>query len=127
MPQEVAFAIMVVFTGFTVVCALFYNRQIIAHIGLVGAYAVPFLLSNGSGRVEILFSYMAIINVGILVLSFKKYWKELYYVAFGFTWLIYGAWATDLYEVDEELGLALLFGTLFYIIFYSCSLTSPFF
>ena len=41
-----AFGLMVMFTIFTVAAAFFYSRQVIAHIGLVGAYAVPFLLSN---------------------------------------------------------------------------------
>ena len=43
-PQEVAFLLMLIFTIFTVLAALTYNMQVIAHIGLVGAYAVPFLL-----------------------------------------------------------------------------------
>ena len=42
-PQSFAFALMLVFTAFSVVAAINYNRQLIAHIGLVGAYAVPFL------------------------------------------------------------------------------------
>ena len=83
---------MVVFTSFTIVAAINYNRQVIAHIGLVGAYAVPFLLSDGSGQVAVLFSYMAIINSGILVIAFKKYWKALYYVSFILTWLIFLGW-----------------------------------
>src|SRR5690606_21384262 len=69
-PQLVAFALMVVFTGFTVVASIKYNKQVIALIGLVGAYAVPMLLSDGSGNAAVFFSYIAIINVGILALSF---------------------------------------------------------
>jgi len=117
-PQLFTFALMVVFTAFTVVAATSYNKQVIAHIGLVGAYAVPFLLSDGSGQVEVLFSYMAIINIGILVLSFKKYWKSLYYSAFIFTWLIFGTWFFFEYYEDEQFSLALVFLSLFFVIFY---------
>ncbi|WP_179334764.1 DUF2339 domain-containing protein [Winogradskyella costae] len=117
-PQVFAFALMVIFTSFTVVAAISYNKQVIAHIGLVGAYAVPFLLSNGSGQVEVLFSYMVIINIGILVLSFKKHWKSLYYSAFIFTWLIFGSWFFFEYYEAEHLSLALTFLSLFFIIFY---------
>jgi uncharacterized membrane protein len=91
-PQAAAFVLMVIFTVFGVVTALRYNRQVIAHIGLVGAYAVPFLLSNDSGNAAVLFSYMTIINIGILVISYKKYWKGLYGSSFGLTWLIYFSW-----------------------------------
>ena len=118
-PQTMAFALMLVFTAFTVVAAINYNRQVIAHIGLVGAYAVPFLLSDGSGKVAILFSYMAIINAGILVIAIKKYWKSLYYAAFALTWLIYAAWYIDSYRQAEHINLALLFLTVFFGLFYA--------
>ncbi|MNK47570.1 hypothetical protein D3C87_663820 [compost metagenome] len=121
-PQALAFGLMVIFTSFTVVAAIQYNKQVIAHIGLVGAYAVPFLLSDGSGKVGVLFSYMAIINIGILVLSFKKYWKPLFYVSFGLSWLIFSAWRFDLSSENQYFGLALLFASIFFITFYITNL-----
>lgn len=121
-PQALAFALMVLFTSFTVVAAIKYNKQVIAHIGLVGAYAIPFLLSDGSGKVDVLFSYMAIINIGILVLSFKKYWKPLFYASFGLTWLIFISWRLDLSSSYNYFGLALLFSSLFFLTFYITNL-----
>ena len=117
-PQLFAFTLMVVFTIFTVVAALNYNKQVIAHIGLVGAYAVPFLLSNGSGKVAVLFSYMAIINIGILVIAFKKYWKPLYYSSFVLTWLIFYSWYSADYLSDKYYGLSLIFLFIFFVTFY---------
>lgn len=117
-PQTMAFLLMVVFTIFTVIAAINYNKQIIAHIGLVGAYAIPFLLSDGSGRVAILLSYMAIINVGILIISFKKYWKPLYYSSFGLTWLIFLVWYVSKYDADAHFGIAFTFLIIFFVIFY---------
>ena len=121
-PQALAFSMMVIFTAFTVVAAVKYNLQVIAHIGLVGAYAVPFLLSDGSGRVVILFSYMAIINAGILVLSFWKYWKPLFYSSFGLTWLIVLSWYLTGYRTDTHFTTALIFITIFFSIFYTAFL-----
>jgi uncharacterized membrane protein len=117
-PQGVAFGLMLVFTAFSVVAAINYNKQIIAHIGLVGAYAVPFLLSEGSGKVVILFSYMAIINVGILIISIKKYWKPLYYSSFALTWVIYISWYVSKYQTEQHFNLALLYASIFFVIFY---------
>lgn len=117
-PQLFAFALMVLFTVFTVFAAIQYNKQVIAHIGLVGAYAVPFLLSDGSGRVAVLLSYVSIINIGILILSFKKYWKSLYYSSFLLTWLIYFSWYAVKYKTDSHFGLAFTFLLVFFIIFY---------
>ena len=124
-PQILAFAMMLIFTVFTVFAAIKYNRVVIAHIGLIGAYAVPFLLSSGSGRVDILFSYMLIINLGILFISIKRDWKTLHYNAFFLTWLIYGSWFADKsfyssLQGYEALGIG--FATAFFLIFYGVSL-----
>ena len=124
-PQVLAFVMMLIFTAFTVFTAIKYNRVVIAHIGLIGAYAVPFLLSSGSGRVDILFSYMLIINLGILFISIKRDWKTLHYSAFFFTWLIYGSWFADKsfysgLQGYEALGIG--FATAFFLVFYGVSL-----
>lgn len=125
-PQIMAFALMVVFTIFTVFAALKYNRSVIAIIGLVGAYAVPFLLSNNSGNVTTLFTYITIINLGILAVSIKKYWKSLYYVSFIFTWLIYAFWHFDSYYLDEAKikTIGLVFATIFFLMFYAVAITN---
>lgn len=117
-PQSIAFAIMVILTVFTVVTAIKYNMQVIAHIGLVGAYAIPFLLSDGSGKVVVLFSYMAIINIGILFIAIKKYWKPLYYSSFILTWLIFMAWFATKFISSEHSIIALLFLSIFFVTFY---------
>lgn len=118
----IAFSFMVMFTIFTVIAAIRYNRQIIAHIGLVGAYAVPFLLSDGSGNVGVLFAYIAVINAGILVIALRRYWKPLYYASFGLTWLMYASWYTEQYRSSEHSSLALMFAFTFFAEFYGAFL-----
>jgi LysM repeat protein len=117
-PQGITFGIMLLLTGFTVLAAYNYNQQVIAHIGLVGAYAIPFLLSNSSGRIEVLFSYIAIINIGILAISLKKYWKSVYYSSFIATWIIYLIWLVVKFKPADQQFLALGFATAFFVIFY---------
>lgn len=118
MPQGVTFALMVIFTVFTVIAALNYNKQIIALIGLAGAYAVPFLLSDGSGNVLFLFTYIAIINIGILSLAFKKNWKPLYFASFGMTWLIFISWYVAKYQEIQHFSIALIYLAIYFVIFY---------
>lgn len=117
-PLWAAFLLMVMFTIFTVLIAVRYNNQWIAIIGLVGAYAVPMLLSEGSGRVGILFSYMAIINVGILFIAIRKYWKLLYYSAFLMTWMIFLGWFFIQYDAAIHFRLAFIFLSIFFFTFY---------
>lgn len=123
MSQSSAFVLMLIFTIFTVLTAIRYNRQVIAHIGLVGAYTIPFLLSDGSGNYAFLFSYISIINVGILAISIKKYWKPLYYSSFIVTWATFYAWYVTGFRAAEHFNLALTFLVVFFFIFYLTFLT----
>ena len=117
-PQLVAFILMVFFTVFTVTAALRYNREIIAIIGLVGAYAVPFLLSDDTANVAVLLSYISIINIGILVIAVKKYWKTLYISAFLLSWLIFFSWFAVSYHDENHFAIASMFSFLFFVTFY---------
>ena len=116
-PQWLAFLMMVLVTVFAAVSALNYDKMIIAIGGMVGAYAVPLLLSSGADRSLELLAYVLMINVGILYLSFKRNWNILYYLAFGFTWLIYFGWYVTASNNHEY--LALLFSSLYFALFYT--------
>lgn len=124
--QPAAFVLMVLLTVATVAAALIYDRQVIAHIGLVGAYSVPFLLSNRSGNYLFLFSYMAIINAGILATSVKKYWKPLFFTASGFTWLIFAVWLGTKFSGAQHFHLALVFLAVFFGIFFATKIAHAF-
>ena len=125
MPQSVAFLMMVVVTVFAVVAALSYDLQIVAIGGLIGAYCVPFLLSNNQGHPEILFSYMLLINGGILYIAFIKDWKLTNYLAFGLSWLIFLSWFLPRYR-PEYFTIGLTFVSLFFILFYAVFLAYKF-
>ncbi|EJU29313.1 MULTISPECIES: DUF2339 domain-containing protein [Capnocytophaga] len=115
-PTGVAFALMFFVTVATIWFALSYNQQIIALIGMVGGYAVPFLLSNGGGHVWVLLSYVAFINVGILIISFYKQWRWLYHSAFVFTWVLY--LTLHVFKYKDNQGLYFSFLLVYYLIFH---------
>lgn len=114
-----AFGIMVLITMLTVIAANQYRQQIIALIGMVGAYAIPFLLSDGSGQVAVLLSYILLINLGLLIISLKNYWKAVLYSSLIITWLIVLFWFVDSYDGTEQFQLAMLFTTLYFLSFYA--------
>lgn len=118
MPQGLTFGFLLLFTAFTVFASINYKKQIIAHIGLVGAYAIPFLLSNNSGNTLFLFTYMCIVNIGILGIAIARYWKALYISSFSFTWLIYAVWLIFDYD-DSTRKFALTFLGIFFVISFS--------
>ncbi|MGN6421600.1 MAG: DUF2339 domain-containing protein [Pseudobacter sp.] len=118
-PRMAAFGIMVAVTAATVYASALYNRVIIAHLAQVGAYAIPFLLSNNSGNYGALFTYIAIINAGMLIVSFKKNWSSLVYAAFGTTWLIYIFWFCFVGQGSKFTGISWSFVIIYFILFYA--------
>ncbi len=125
MPQTVAFGLMVLITVATVVAALKYDQQIIAIGGLLGAYAIPFLLSTGEDKPITLFTYVLIINIGILYVSFKRDWRILYYLAFGITWCLFLSWLNTMNGYART-GIAMTYATLFFALFYTLFLAYKF-
>ncbi len=118
LPMWLAFVVMIITTGATVGIALWYDQKVIALIGQIGAYAIPFLLGNKSGNVFGLFAYISFINIGLLALSFKKDWKVLYHIAFFLTWLIYLFWLVSGTQVTKNFSAGLLFLTINFFTFY---------
>ncbi|MFT3979083.1 MAG: DUF2339 domain-containing protein [Ferruginibacter sp.] len=112
-----AFAIMLALTIFTVYTAITYNRSVIAVLGLVGAYAIPFFVRGNESNIGTLLSYILLINLGVLFISFKKYWLSLNYVAFFSTWIIYFGCQyvdhTELHFTRQLFGFAFVFFILF--------------
>lgn len=117
-PQWLAYILMVIITVITVVAAIRYDNQVIAHIGLVGAYVVPFIFKETNSRPEIFFPYMAIINTGILALAIRKYWVSLYYSSFLVSWLIFVSWFIMYYKPADHFALVSAILPVFFITFY---------
>lgn len=117
-PLVVAFALMMMATVAAVGIALWYNQKVIALLGQVAAYAIPFLLGNGHGNIFVLFGYITVINFGLLILSFKKNWKLLYRIAFFLTWLIYGLSAVSTDKVTSYFAAGLTFLAVNFLTFY---------
>jgi uncharacterized membrane protein len=122
-PGIVAFIIMVALTVYTSIKAIDYNSKEIAIIGMIGAYAIPFLISANAERADLFFSYILIINIGVVFLSFKRSWKLMAQLAMFITWILFIAWGLLRYENSERL-IAVIFMLVFYFLFAIASLAS---
>jgi uncharacterized membrane protein len=115
-PFVIAFIVMVAFTFFTVYQAIVYNRQEIAILGMVGAYAIPFLVSQNAERIDLFFFYIALINTGVAWLVLRKRWKITGRIAQGITWILFLAWASIRFDPAMQ-GMASGFIIYFYLLF----------
>jgi uncharacterized membrane protein len=118
--QATAFVIMLVITAFSVLLSLLYDRQELAIIALAGGFFTPFLVSSGSGDYVVLFSYLLILNGGLLVIAYNKAWRLLNILAFGFTAVLFASWLISLpYDATAATYRGgWLFGTAFYLLFF---------
>ena len=112
----VAFALMVALTVFTVVQSIYYNRIEIALIGLVGAYGIPFLVNNNTGRIDLFFSYILLINAAVVFLAFRKKWRAVAVLSLTITWSLFLGWLL-LDGPRERHSMAMFFAVAFYLLF----------
>jgi uncharacterized membrane protein len=124
--QTVAFIIMVIITGFTILLSLGYNRVELAVLAILGGFGSPFMVSTGDGNYIVLFTYMLILNGGMLVLAYHKKWRIINIICYLFTILIYGGWLGSKFEADNTsmIAGALIFATLFYLIFFAMNIVN---
>jgi uncharacterized membrane protein len=116
--QTVAFAIMVIITAFSTFVSVNYDRQELAVLSLIGGFAVPFMVSTGAGNYVVLFTYIAILNIGILGIAYYKKWNLVTILSFGFSYLLLSSWYyKELYADKLPHQGAFVFATLYYFIF----------
>jgi len=116
--QTPAFIIMVVITVFAVLLAILYDRIELGIIATVGGFIAPFLVSNGQDNYVALFTYLSILNAGLIVLAYYKRWRVLNFIAFVFTQVIYIGWITARSgEPAFNYSGTFIFGCIFYAMF----------
>jgi uncharacterized membrane protein len=124
-PQAAAFGILIVITAFTILLSLSYNRKELAIFAIVGGFCSPLMVSNGTGNLPVLSTYMLILDIGMLVLAFYKKWNIVNILSYTFTILLFGgALAKELRSEDPQYISALLFSTLFYLTFFGMNIVN---
>ncbi|MBI2723209.1 MAG: DUF2339 domain-containing protein [Bacteroidetes bacterium] len=117
--QTVAFIMMLVITAFSVFISVAYDRIELAALSIIGGFAVPFMISTGGGNYQVLFSYILILDIGMLALAYIKKWNLINILTYVFTVILYSAWLGTrvINESFAPYKGAFLFGIVFYIVF----------
>lgn len=116
LPSEVVFVSMLVVTGATCALALAQDAEILAGFAIAGGFATPGLLSTGVNRELALFSYLLVLDLGILALVIFKPWRRLLWLGFAGTLVLYIAWYLEFYN-RGQITATLTFATLFFAVF----------
>lgn len=114
--QPSAFLLMTAVTGTAVLLAARYHALPIAVLGLIGGFLTPVLLATGVDNQLALFTYIALLDLGVLALAYFKSWRSLNYMAFAATVLMFAGWGLAYYGAPK-LWLTVFFLTLFFLLF----------
>jgi len=108
-PVGVAFGAMAAVTGATIVMAWTQNAMVLAAFALAGGFSTPLLLSTGENHEASLFTYVALLDIAVLVLIVLKPWLQLAWGSFLGTLLLSGLWAERYYGSDNRTETTVFF------------------
>ncbi len=117
--QTTAFILTLVITCFSVFISIIYNRQELAVLSLIGGFAAPFMVSTGQGNYLVFFSYILILDLGMLVLAYLRKWKVVNIFAYCLTTILYFSWlqAKVIEQPNPPYKGAFVFAFIFYFVF----------
>lgn len=92
------FALLLIFVAGMGVLAVLQDALALAVLGLIAGFAAPIIASTGQGNHVALFSYYAVLNLGILGIAWKKAWRVLNVLGFVATFGVGTAWGVLKYS-----------------------------
>ncbi len=91
-PVGVAFGFMALVTVVAALVAIRYDAMFVAVLGLLGGFATPVSLSAGVDRPIGLFSYILLLNLGLVTVALRKRWHALVALTLAGTFVIELGW-----------------------------------
>jgi len=117
-PLSLAFLMLLALVIVTSILAITQNALPLALFAISGGFLTPILTSDGSGSHIVLFSYYALLNLGIVGIAWYRSWRVLNLSGFVFTFVIATVWGVLRYRSEflwsTEPFLILFF--LFYLV-----------
>lgn len=100
-PASAAFGITIALVAGVGVMAVLQNALALAVFGILAGFLAPIWLSTGSGNHVALFSYYAVLNLGIFGIAWNRPWKLLNLLGFIFTFGIGTLWGVLKYQPEK--------------------------
>ena len=88
-PTMAAFLLMMLITLTAGFLSIKTDSLLIAILGIIGGFSTPIILDTGIANFILLYSYMLLLNIGILWIAGYKQWRLLNYLGFFFTYILF--------------------------------------
>jgi len=96
-----AFLFMIVVTAIAFILAVRLDAKVVAILGLLGGFFTPPLLSTGQDNPVGLFSYIFILDAGLIAIALRKKWTFVIPLAAVGTILLQIGWASQFFSVQK--------------------------
>lgn len=114
--QPAAFLLMALVTTTAVLLSVRLNALPIAILGLIGGFLTPVMLSTGVDNEVGLFTYIALLDAGVLAIAYFKSWRSLDFLSFAGTVVIGLGWALE-YWGPDKVWVTLVFLSIFFLLY----------
>jgi uncharacterized membrane protein len=122
-PAPLAMAAMVAVTTTGMTLSIRYATYSLAAIALLGGFLTPLMLSSGQNQPLTLFSYILVLDIGVLLLMRFRFWPSLVAASLAGTALLYIGWHAEYFTAGQRwTGFAII--TLFFVFYTLYSLVS---
>lgn len=119
--QNTAFIITSVITAISIILSYYYKSEVLIIFSLTGGFTAPLMISTGESNYLFLFTYLTLLNTGMLVTAFLRHWKSVGWTSLIFTTVYLFYWTANRPEL-----LSITFYLINYIIFYIFALQDYF-
>ena len=104
-------------TALAFVISIVNATMALALIAVIGGYATPFMVGDGTNNMLGLFGYITILNLGTLGVSAFKKWPKLVLASFIGTVLLFAGWFDQFYVEKDALAVTFIFLLVSFLIF----------
>jgi len=95
------FLFMVLITATAFLLAVRLNAMVVAILGMLGGFLTPVLLSTGEDNPLGLFGYIAVLDIGLIVVALNRRWHFLFALAALGTAIMQIGWAAKFFETGK--------------------------
>jgi len=99
-PTQFGFAILFGVAVFAALLAILQDALALAVVAALGGFAAPVLASTGSGNHIALFTYLTMLNLGIVAVAWFKTWRVLNLIGFACSFILASAWGEKYYQPE---------------------------
>ncbi|MCX6909508.1 MAG: DUF2339 domain-containing protein, partial [Verrucomicrobia bacterium] len=123
LPMTPTFALMAMVTVVACLLAVRYDAMFIAFLGLLGGFATPIMLSMDEDRPIGLFSYILLLDVGLLWVAVRKNWNAMVLLSLAATLAMEVGWFHK-FMTPEKMALGLGIFSLFALLYLALPLAA---